>query len=95
VASPGNARSSEKCEQIVREEQDRAGAQEILMPTIQSAELWRESGRYDAWDLRCCAFDRHDREMLYSPTAEELMTDIARKHIQSYRDLPRMMYQIQ
>ena len=93
---PLGTRVLRKIEQIVREEQDRTGAQEILMPTIQSAELWRESGRYDAYGLEMLRItDRHDREMLYSPTAEELVTDIARKHIKSYRDLPRMMYQIQ
>lgn len=85
-----------KIEQIVREEQDRAGAQELLMPTIQSAELWQKSGRYDAYGQEMLRFrDRHDRDMLYTPTAEELMADIASKHIRRYRDLPKMLYQIQ
>ena len=85
-----------KIEQIVREEQDRAGAQEIIMPTIQSADLWKESGRYDAYGQEMLRFrDRHDRDMLYTPTAEELMTDITRRYIKSYRDLPQMLYQIQ
>lgn len=93
---PMGRRVLRKIEQIVREEQDRAGAQEILMPTIQSADLWRESGRYDAYGEEMLRIaDRHEREMLYSPTAEELVTDIARKHIKSYRDVPKMMYQIQ
>lgn len=93
---PLGTRVLRKIEKIVREEQDRAGAQEILMPTIQSAELWRESGRYDAYGQEMLRIsDRHEREMLYSPTAEELVTDIARKHMKSYRDLPKMMYQIQ
>ena len=85
-----------KIEQIVREEQDRAGAQEIIMPTIQSADLWKESGRYDAYGQEMLRFrDRHDRDMLYTPTAEELMTEIGQKCIKSYRDLPHMLYQIQ
>src|SRR6201992_3659113 len=66
-------------EQIVREEQDRAGAQEILMPTIQPAELWRESGRYDEYGKEMLRIrDRHDREMLYGPTNEELVTGLFR-----------------
>src|SRR6201989_2526296 len=82
-------------ERIVREEQDRAGALEILMPTIQSAELWRESGRYDDYGKEMLRIvDRHDRELLYAPTAEELVTDIFRGSVRSYRDLPKMLYQI-
>ncbi|MGL4542762.1 MAG: proline--tRNA ligase [Polymorphobacter sp.] len=85
-----------KIEQIVREEQDRAGAVELLMPTIQSAELWRQSGRYDAYGPEMLRIkDRHDREMLFSPTAEELFTQIFENGAKSYRDLPRMLYQIQ
>jgi prolyl-tRNA synthetase len=85
-----------KIEQIVREEQDRAGAQEMLMPTIQSAELWRESGRYDAYGPEMLRIrDRHDREMLYGPTNEEMLTAIVRDEFKSYRDLPRMLYHIQ
>ncbi|MEO0829467.1 MAG: proline--tRNA ligase, partial [Pseudomonadota bacterium] len=68
----------------------------ILMPTIQSAELWRESGRYDAYGAEMLRItDRHDREMLFTPTAEELVTDIFRAHVSSYRDLPLTLYQIQ
>lgn len=80
---------------IVREEQDRAGAQEVIMPTIQSSDLWHESGRYDAMGEEMLRIkDRHDRELLYTPTAEEVISDIARKHLKSYRDLPKMLYQI-
>jgi len=83
-------------EQIVREEQDRTGAQEILMPTIQSADLWRQSGRYDAYGPEMLRIeDRHGRDMLYGPTNEELITDIFRHAVGSYRDLPRMLYHIQ
>lgn len=93
---PLGTRVLRKIEQIVREEQDLAGAQEIIMPTVQSADLWKESGRYDAYGQEMLRFrDRHDRDMLYTPTAEELMTDISRKYIKSYRELPRMLYQIQ
>ena len=85
-----------KIEQIVREEQDRAGAIEVLMPTIQSAELWRQSGRYEAYGPEMLRItDRHDREMLFSPTAEELFTQIFQNGAKSYRDLPRNIYQIQ
>jgi prolyl-tRNA synthetase len=85
-----------KVEQIVREEQDRAGAQEILMPTIQPAELWRESGRYDDYGKEMLRIrDRHEREMLYGPTNEEVVTDIFRQFAKSYRDLPRNLYHIQ
>lgn len=85
-----------KIEGIVREEQNRAGAQEILMPTVQSAELWRESGRYDAYGKEMLRIkDRHDREMLYGPTAEEVVTHIVRTHIRSYKDLPKNLYNIQ
>ena len=86
----------QKVEQIVREEQDRAGAQEILMPTIQTADLWRQSGRYDAYGPEMLRLkDRHDREMLYGPTNEEMVTDIFRTYAKSYRDLPRNLYHIQ
>ncbi len=85
-----------KIEQIVREEQDRAGAVEVLMPTIQSAELWKDSGRYDAYGPEMLRIkDRHDREMLFSPTAEELFTTIFANGARSYRDLPINLYQIQ
>lgn len=85
-----------KIEQIVREEQDATGAQELLMPTIQSAELWRESGRYDDYGKEMLRIsDRHEREMLYGPTNEEMITAIFRESVKSYRDLPQMLYQIQ
>ncbi|WP_142847026.1 proline--tRNA ligase [Telmatospirillum sp. J64-1] len=84
-----------KIEQIVREEQDAAGAQEILMPTVQPAELWQRSGRYDDYGKEMLRFkDRHEREMLFGPTAEEMVTDICRE-IRSYRDLPKILYNIQ
>jgi prolyl-tRNA synthetase len=82
--------------QIVREEQDRAGAQEILMPTIQSAELWERSGRYGDYGQEMLRIkDRHDRPMLFGPTNEEMVTDIFRSYVSSYRDLPRNLYHIQ
>jgi prolyl-tRNA synthetase len=82
--------------QIVREEQDAIGAQELLMPTIQPAELWRQSGRYDAYGPEMLRIrDRHDREMLYGPTNEEMITDIFRQSVKSYRELPQMVYHIQ
>ncbi len=85
-----------KVEQIVREEQDAAGAQEILMPTIQTADLWRQSGRYDAYGPEMLRLkDRHEREMLFGPTNEEMVTDIFRGYAKSYRDLPRNLYHIQ
>ena len=85
-----------KIEQVVREEQDRAGAVEMLMPTIQSADLWRQSGRYDAYGPEMLRFkDRHDREMLYGPTNEEMITQIFLGSVKSYRDLPRTLYHSQ
>jgi len=93
---PLGFRVLKKIEQIVREEQDRAGAQEMLMPTLQSAELWRESGRYDAYGPEMLRIrDRHDREMLYGPTNEEMITRLFRDEVKSYRDLPRTLYHIQ
>ncbi len=81
---------------IVREEQNRVGAHEVLMSTIQPAELWQESGRYDAYGPEMLRFkDRHDRDMLYGPTNEEQITDIFRQSVQSYRHLPQMLYHIQ
>ena len=86
----------EKIEQIVREEQNAAGALEIKMPTIQPAELWQESGRYDDYGLEMLRItDRHDRHMLYGPTNEEQVSDIARTHIRSYKSLPVNLYHIQ
>jgi len=85
-----------KIEAIVREEQNRAGALEVLMPTIQSAELWRESGRYEAYGKEMLRItDRHEREMLFGPTAEEVITAIFRDTVKSYRDLPKNLYNIQ
>jgi len=85
-----------KVEDIVRQEQDAAGCQELLMPTIQSAELWQESGRYDDYGAEMLRIrDRHDRDMLYGPTNEEMITDIVRAHIRSYKDLPKNLYHIQ
>ena len=93
---PLGYRVLKKIEQIVREEQDRSGAQEILMPTLQSADLWRESGRYDAYGPEMLRIrDRHDREMLYGPTNEEMITMLFRDEAKSYRDLPRTLYHIQ
>jgi prolyl-tRNA synthetase len=92
---PIGFRVLKKIEQIVREEQDRAGAIELLMPTLQSADLWRQSGRYDAYGPEMLRIkDRHDRDMLYGPTNEEMITDIF-KDAKSYRDLPRTLYHIQ
>jgi prolyl-tRNA synthetase len=83
-------------ERIVREEQDAAGAQECLMPTIQPAELWRESGRYDDYGKEMLRIrDRHDRELLYGPTNEEMITDLMRQSVRSYRELPQILYHIQ
>jgi prolyl-tRNA synthetase len=93
---PLGLRVLKKVERIVREEQDLSGAQEILMPTIQPAELWRESGRFDDYGNEMLRIrDRHDREMLYGPTNEEQVTDIVRAAIKSYRDLPKNLYHIQ
>ena len=85
-----------KIEQIVREEQDAAGAIELLMPTIQPAELWRQSGRYEDYGKEMLRIkDRHEREMLFGPTAEEVITDIFKSYVKSYRELPRNLYNIQ
>jgi prolyl-tRNA synthetase len=80
----------------VREEQDRAGAIELLMPTLQLADLWRESGRYDAYGPEMLRIkDRHERDMLYGPTNEDMITEIFRAYIRSYRELPKILYHIQ
>jgi prolyl-tRNA synthetase len=93
---PLGKRVLEKVNAIVREEQDRAGAIEILMPTIQSAELWQESGRYDDYGKEMLRIaDRQDRPMLYGPTNEEMVTDIFRGYVRSYKDLPLNLYHIQ
>lgn len=93
---PLGLRVLNKIAQVVREEQDRAGAIELLMPTIQSADLWRQSGRFDAYGPEMLRIvDRHDREMLYGPTNEEMITALFRDGARSYRDLPRTLYHIQ
>jgi len=93
---PLGFRVLKKIEQIVREEQDRTGAIELLMPTVQSADLWHQSGRYQAYGPEMLRFeDRHGREMLYGPTNEELITTIFRDGVKSYRDLPKNLYHIQ
>ncbi len=93
---PLGFRVLKKIEQIVREEQDGCGAQEVLMPTIQSADLWRKSGRYDDYGKEMLRIkDRHERDMLYGPTNEELITDIFANSVKTYRDLPRSLYHIQ
>ena len=85
-----------KIEQVVREEQNKIGAQELLMPTIQSAEIWKESGRYNDYGEEMLRIkDRQGREMLYGPTNEELITDIFRSSVKSYKSLPQMLYHIQ
>ena len=93
---PLGLRVLKKIEQIVREEQNRSGAIELLMPTIQSADLWRESGRYDAYGKEMLRIkDRHERDMLYGPTNEEMITEIFRAYVRSYKDLPLNLYHIQ
>ena len=85
-----------KIEQIVREEQNKIGAQEILMPTIQSSDIWKESGRYEDYGEEMLRIkDRQNREMLYGPTNEELITDIFRSSVKSYKSLPQLLYHIQ
>jgi len=93
---PLGFRVLQKICRVVREEQDRSGAIELLMPTIQSAELWRESGRYEAYGKEMLRIkDRHEREMLYGPTNEEMITEIFRAYVKSYKDLPLNLYHIQ
>ncbi|MBS4046212.1 MAG: proline--tRNA ligase [Alphaproteobacteria bacterium] len=93
---PLGHRVLKKIEQIVREEQDNAGAQEMLMPTIQSAELWQKSGRYEDYGKEMLRItDRHERPLLYGPTNEEMLTDIVANEWKSYRDLPKILYHIQ
>tara|TARA_B100000676_G_scaffold52809_1_gene52040 strand:+ start:6 stop:1355 length:1350 start_codon:yes stop_codon:yes gene_type:complete len=93
---PLGFRVLKKIEQIVREEQNRSGAQELLMPTIQSADLWRQSDRYDDYGKEMLRIkDRHDRDMLYGPTNEEVITEIVATSVRSYRDLPLNLYHIQ
>src|SRR5687768_1268808 len=93
---PLGLRVLKKIEQIVREEQNRSGAIELIMPTLQSADLWRESGRYDAYGKEMLRIkDRQDRDMLYGPTNEEMITEIFRSYVKSYKDLPLNLYHIQ
>src|SRR3984957_13891938 len=93
---PLGVRVLKKIEEIVRQEQDRAGAIELLMPTLQLADLWRESGRYDAYGPEMLRItDRHERDMLYGPTNEEMITEIFRALVRSYKDLPLNLYHIQ
>ena len=93
---PLGFRCLKKIEQIVREEQNLAGAQEMLMPTLQSADLWIESGRYEDYGKELLRItDRHDRNMLYGPTNEEQITDVFRSHVKSYKSLPMNLYHIQ
>ena len=93
---PAGLKVLRRIEQIVREEQNRAGALEVLMPTIQSADLWRKSGRYDDYGAEMLRIkDRGERDMLYGPTNEEMITDIFRQGVKSYKELPRNLYHIQ
>ncbi|MGN6551794.1 MAG: proline--tRNA ligase [Pararhizobium sp.] len=93
---PLGKRVLDNVNRIIREEQDRTGAIEIMMPTIQSAELWMESGRYDDYGLEMLRIaDRQERPMLYGPTNEEMVTDIVRAYVRSYKDLPLNLYHIQ
>jgi prolyl-tRNA synthetase len=93
---PLGFRVLEKVTRIIEEEQDRSGAIELLMPTLQSADLWRESGRYDAYGKEMLRIkDRHERDLLYGPTNEEMITDIFRTYVRSYKDLPLNLYHIQ
>ena len=93
---PMGLRTLRKVERIVREEMDRAGALELCMPTIQPAELWKESGRWSKYGPELLRFkDRHEREFVYGPTHEEVITDIARRELRSYKQLPVNFYQIQ
>lgn len=93
---PAGWRVLRKIADIVRAEQDRAGAQELLMPTLQSADLWRQSGRYDAYGPEMLRLkDRHERDLLYGPTNEEMITELFKQSVRSYRELPQMLYHIQ
>lgn len=93
---PLGIRTLRKIEQIVREEMDRAGAVEVLLPTVQRADLWRKSGRYEDYGAEMLRIkDRHDRDFLYGPTAEEVMTELVGAHVNSYQQLPLILYNIQ
>ena len=92
---PLGLRVLQKIEKIVSREQDKIGAQKIILPTLQSADLWIKSGRYEGYGKEMLRIkDRHDRDLLYSPTAEEIVTDIFQQHIKSYKQLPQVLYQI-
>lgn len=92
---PLGARVLKKVENIIREEMNKSGALEVILPCIQSADLWRESNRYDSYGKEMLRIkDRHENDLLFSPTAEEAITDIVRSHINSYKDFPRTFYQI-
>src|SRR3989338_7688486 len=93
---PLGLRVLKKVEQIIREEMNRIGGLEVFLPSIQPAELWMESGRWQLYGKELLRIkDRHDREFCYGPTHEEVITDIVRREIKSYRQLPVLMYQIQ
>src|ERR1700735_1798732 len=93
---PLGFRVLQNIERIVREGQDFAGAPEILLPTTHPAALWRESGRYDAYGPEMLRIrDRHERDMLYGPTNEEVVTDLFRQAVKSYREVPQILYHIQ
>lgn len=93
---PAGLRSLRKVEAIIREEMNRAGAQEVLLPSVQPAELWQETGRWDIMGPELLRFqDRHKRDFCYGPTHEEVVTDLVRREVRSYRDLPLILYQIQ
>src|SRR3569832_2156492 len=93
---PMGFKTLNKVVRIIEEEQNRSGAVQLLMPTLQSADLWRESGRYEAYGKEMLRIeDRHEREMLYGPTNEEMITEIFRSYVRSYKDLPLNLYHIQ
>ncbi|CAM5207265.1 hypothetical protein [Alishewanella longhuensis] len=93
---PTGVRVLRKVEQIVREEMNKAGAIEVLMPMVQPAELWQESGRWEQMDAELLRFaDRHNRDFVLGPTHEEVITDVVRREITSYKQLPLSLYQIQ
>lgn len=93
---PLGLRVMEKIEKIICEEQERIGCHKVLMPTLQPADLWRKSGRYEDYGKEMLRFkDRHEREMLYGPTNEEVITDIVQQYVKSYRQVPQVLYQIQ
>ncbi|HEY0206759.1 MAG TPA: proline--tRNA ligase [Acetobacteraceae bacterium] len=93
---PAGWRVLQNIANIVREEQDRVGAQELLMPTLQSADLWKDTGRYDAYGPEMLRLrDRHERDLIYSPTNELLIADLMRQSVRSYRELPQILYHIQ